>query len=128
VRTNPLSYGNENGNATFSLKENLTNGLKNQEAQKRPTNLLHQQHLTGAFDGVGQAALIVGGHPSVFARKDAALVGNVLAEEIRVFEIQRVGGKIDFRFRTRGTVFRRALAAFIFIFVGFAGHNYLISR
>jgi hypothetical protein len=93
-----------------------------------PVLLLHQQHLARAFDGVRQAALIVGGHPGVFAREDAALVGHVLTEKIRVFEIQRVGGKINFRFRARSAIFGWALAALVFVFMSFAGHNYLISR
>jgi len=67
------------------------------------------------------------GHSSVFARKDAALVGHVLAEQIGVLEVQRVGSEINFGFRARSTVFRGALAALVFIFMSFAGHNKLFN-
>ena len=92
--------------------------------------LLHQQHLARAFDGAGQATLIMRGHPGVFARQDAALVGHELPEQVGVLEIQRVDGKINFRFWTRRAIFRGAArtAAFPFVSVGFAWHGYLISR
>jgi len=92
--------------------------------------LLHQQHLARTFDGAGQAALIMRRHARVFAGKDAALVGHILPEQIGVLEIERVGGEIYFRFRTRRAIFRGAArtTAFPFVSVGFAWHGYLISR
>jgi hypothetical protein len=91
--------------------------------------LLHQQHLARAFNGVGETALVVGGHAGVFARQDAALVGHVLAKQIRILEIQGVGGEINLGFGTRRAVFHGALSALVSVGMGFAGHNnYLISR
>ncbi len=92
--------------------------------------LLHQQHLARALDSGRQTALIMGRHPGIFAGKNTPLVSHVLAEQIGILEIQRVGGEINFRFRARSAIFCSALAAFIFIFMSFAGHNlyYLISR
>ena len=68
------------------------------------------------------------GHAGVFARQDAALVGDILAEQVGVLEVQRIGGEIDLGFRARRAIFRRARTAFISVGMGFAGHNYLISR
>jgi hypothetical protein len=91
--------------------------------------LLHQQHLPRAFDRVGEAALVVGRHPGVFAGQNAALVGHVLAQQIGVLEIQRVGGEVNLGFWTRRAVFHGTLAALVLFGVSFPGHNYyLISR
>jgi hypothetical protein len=90
--------------------------------------LLHQQHLARAFDGVCQATLIMRRHSGVFAGQNAALVGHVLPEQVRVLEIQRILREINFWFRARRAVFRRAARpALVFFGVRFAGHNYLIS-
>jgi hypothetical protein len=91
--------------------------------------LLHQQHLTGALDGVGQTALIMSRHTGVFAGQDAALIGDVLAEQIGVLIVQGVGGEINLRLWPGCAIFHWALAALIFVGMSFAGHkNYLISR
>jgi hypothetical protein len=92
--------------------------------------LLHQQHLARALDGEGQTALVMRGHPGVFARQDAALVGHILPEQIGVLEIKRINSEIYFRLWTRRAIFRGAArtAAFPFVSVGFAWHGYLISR
>jgi hypothetical protein len=90
--------------------------------------LFHQQHLARAFDGVGQAALIMRRHAGVFARQNAALIGHVLLEQGGVLEIERVLGEVNFWLRARRAVFRRAaVAALVFVGVRLAGHNYLIS-
>jgi len=100
------------------------------DAARRRNPLLHQQHLARAFDGAGQAALIMGGQAGVFAGQDAALVSHKLPEQIGVLEIQRVGGEINLRFRPGRTTFHRAArtTAIRFIGIGPAGHGYLISR
>jgi len=99
----------------------------NRAAENR---LLHQQHLARALDGAGQTALVMRGHPGVFARQDAALVGHILPEQIGVFEIERVGGKVNLWLRPRRAFFRLAAArtAAVFVGMGFAWHGYLISR
>jgi hypothetical protein len=51
--------------------------------------LLHQQHLPGALDHTAQAALIMRGQTGVFARQDAALVGDERAQQIGVLEPPR---------------------------------------
>jgi hypothetical protein len=109
--------------ATNSRKTPITNAVVIEK-------LLHQQHLARAFDGAGQAALIMRGHAGVFAGQDAALVGHELPEQIGVLEIERINSEIYFRLRTRRAIFRGAAraAAFPFIGVGFAWHGYLISR
>jgi hypothetical protein len=85
--------------------------------------LLHQQHLARALDGVCQAALVVRGHSGVFAWQNAALVGDVLTEQIRVLEIQRVLSEVNFRLRARRALFRgAAVAALVFFGVRLAGH------
>jgi hypothetical protein len=83
----------------------------------------HQQHLARAFDGVRQAALIMRGHSGVFARQDAALIGDILPEQIRVLEIERVLGEVNLRLRARCALFRRAaIAALVFFGIRLAGH------
>jgi len=91
---------------------------------------LHQQHLARALDGAGHAALIMRGHPGVFARQDAALIGHKLPEQIGVFEIKRVNGEINLWFRPLRAIFRPVTrpAAVPFVCIGFAWHGYLISR
>jgi len=42
--------------------------------------LLHQKHLARALDCLGKAALIMRGHAGVFAGKNAALIGHILAQ------------------------------------------------
>src|SRR5450631_1635081 len=72
-------------------------------------NLLHQQHLAGAFDGAGHAALVMRGQAGVF-------------------EIERVHGEVNLRLRSRRAVFHRAARAALVLFgVRLAWHNYLIS-
>src|ERR1039457_2852447 len=99
----------------------------NRTAENR---LLHQQHLARALDGEGQTTLVMRGHPGVFARQDAALVGHILAEQIDVFEIKRVGGKVNLWLRTRRAFFHLAATrtAAVLVGMGFAWHGYLISR
>jgi hypothetical protein len=91
---------------------------------------LHQQHLARALDGAGQLALIMRGHPRVFARQDAALICHILPEQIGVFEIERVNGEVNLRFRPRRAIFRLVTrpTAVPFVCIGFAWHGYLISR
>ena len=85
--------------------------------------LLHQKHLARALDGVRQAALIMRGHSGVFARQDAALVGDVLPEQVGVLEIKRIFGEVNLRLRARCAVFRRAAVAALVLFgVRLAGH------
>src|SRR5208282_1305117 len=92
--------------------------------------LLHQQHLARALDGEGQAALVMRRHPGVFPRQDAALVGHILPEQIGVLVIERIGGKVYLRLRTRRAFFHLAAArtAAVLVGMGFAWHGYLISR
>jgi hypothetical protein len=59
------------------------------------SRLLHQEHLAGAFDGAVELTLIVRGQTGVFAREDAALVGDELAEQGGVFEVEGVDGEVD---------------------------------
>jgi hypothetical protein len=91
---------------------------------------LHQQHLARALDGAAQLALIMRGHPGIFARQDAALIGHILPEQIGVFEIERVNGEVNLRFRPRRAIFRLVTrpTAVPFVCIGFAWHGYLISR
>src|ERR1700679_2708755 len=90
--------------------------------------LLHQEHLARALDGLGQAALLMRGHAGVFARQDAALIGDILAEQVGVLEIQRVLGEVNFRLRAGRAIFCwAALAALVFFGIRLAWHNYLIS-
>jgi hypothetical protein len=85
--------------------------------------LFHQQHLAGALDGRGEAALVMRGHAGVFARQDAALVGHILPEQGDVLEIQRVLGEVNFRLGARRALFRgAAVAALVFFGVRLAGH------
>ena len=92
--------------------------------------LLHQQHLARALDGTGQLALIMRGHPGVFARQDAALIGHKLPEQIGVLEIERVNGEVNLWLRPRRAIFRPVTrpAAVPFVCISFAWHGYLISR
>ncbi len=66
---------------------------------------LHQQHLTRAFDGAVQAALIMRGQSGVFAREDAALISHKRAEQVRVLEVQSVHREINLRLRARRAFF-----------------------
>ena len=64
------------------------------------------------------------GHAGVFARKNAALVGHILAQQIGVLEIQRVLGEVNLRLGAGRAVFRcAALAALVFFGVRLAGRN-----
>ena len=58
-------------------------------------------------------------------RKDAALIGDKLPQEIRIFEIERVHGKIDFRLGPGRAFFRAATTTAVvgFVGIGFAGHR-----
>ena len=69
----------------------------------------------------------MGGHAGVFAGENAALVGHVLAEQIGVLVVQGVGREIDFGLGPGRAVLHRALAALVFVFMGFAGHNNLFD-
>src|ERR1700744_4864929 len=92
-----------------SCKSFATDGQEKRattEKRSRGKKLLDQQHLARALDRLRQAALIVRGHARVLARKDAALVGHILAEQVRVLEIQRVLGEVNLRLRTGRAVFR----------------------
>jgi len=85
--------------------------------------LLHQKHLARALDGVRQAALIMRGHSGVFARQDAALVGDVLPEQVGVLEIERVLGEVNLRLWARRAVLGgAAVAALVFFRVCLAWH------
>jgi hypothetical protein len=63
--------------------------------------LLHQKHLTGSLDRAVQPPLIVRGQARVLAGEDSSLVSNKLAEQVGVFEVQGINGKIDLWFRAR---------------------------
>src|SRR5688572_22469333 len=94
--------------------------------------LLHQEHLAGAFDGAAEAALVVGREAGVFAREDATLVGNKLAEQIDVFEIEGIDGEVHFGLGARGALFHHRTAAAVFaavafLFMSFAWHNRLLD-
>ena len=69
----------------------------------------------------------MGGHAGVFAGQDAALVGHVLAKQIGVFVIERVGGEINLGFGPGRAIFHGALAALFFVFMGLAGHKKLFD-
>src|SRR5688572_25668911 len=94
---------------------------------------LHQQHLAGAFDDAAEAALVVRREASVFAGENAPLVGDELAEEVGVLEVEGVDGEINFGLGARSALFhgaRTAAAVFAVAFfcVRFAWHkSYLIS-
>jgi hypothetical protein len=89
--------------ATRSRKKKPPDCKCNRTAENR---LLHQQHLARAFDGAGQLALIMRGHPGVFARQDTALIGHILPEQIGVLEIERVNGEVNLRLRPLYAIFR----------------------
>ena len=72
---------------------------------------LHQQHLTRAFDGAVQAALIMRGEAGVFAREDAALIGHKRAEQVRVLKVQSVHREINLRLRAWCAFFCGAASA-----------------
>ena len=59
--------------------------------------LLHQQHLSGAFNGPGELPLMLGGKTGVFAWEDAPLVGDVAAKQIHVLRIKISDIHIHFR-------------------------------
>src|SRR6266404_7453195 len=95
-------------------------------------NLLHQQHLPGAFNRAIQPSLVVGRQAGVFAGQDAPGVGDELPEQIDVFEIERVGREVNLGLGSGGARFRgpsAARTAARFVNVGLARHKgYLISR
>jgi len=92
--------------------------------------LFHQQHLAGALDRQGHAALVMSGQARVFAGQNPPLVRHKLTEQIGVLEIERIGGEVNFRLGPGGAGFGGAAraAAVGFLGVGLAGLNYLISR
>jgi hypothetical protein len=105
-------------------------------AQRQKSNwkvvLFHQEHLAGAFDGFGQAALVMSRQPGVFAREDAALICDELLKEDGIFVINGLNGKIDFRFGPGGAAFRGPATAAVsaagtFVGVGFSGHVDLVG-
>ena len=67
--------------------------------------LLHEQHLPGTFDGLGQFALVLGGQACVFAGQNAALIGDELAEQDGIFGVDRVDSEIDFGFGAGSAAF-----------------------
>ena len=91
---------------------------------------LHQQCLARALDRERQTALVMRRQAGVFPGQDAALVGNKLAQQISVFEVERVGGEVNFRLRARRADFQHAMGppAVCSFLIGFTGHGYLISR
>jgi hypothetical protein len=66
--------------------------------RKDRRRLLHEQHLSRAFDCLTQSALVMRGQSGVFARQQAALVSNKLLKKIDVLEIQGVDSEIDLGF------------------------------
>ena len=72
----------------------------------RAACLLHHQHLTRPFDRASELALIMRGQTRVFAGQQPTLVGDVLPEQIHVFEIDGVEGKINLGLRAWRAVFR----------------------
>jgi hypothetical protein len=68
-------------------------------------DLLHQQHLTGAFDRPIQLPLVMGRQAGVLARQDTALIRDELLEQIHVLEIQGIHREIDLWLWARGSDF-----------------------
>ena len=94
--------------------------------EKFARELLHEQHLACALDGTIQPALIVRGKAGVLSRQDPSLICHKLLQQVDVFEIERVDGKIDFGLGARGagfTVGAGAVAAFVLIWPSFARHS-----
>ena len=63
----------------------------------------------------------------VFARQYPARIGDELPEQVRVLEIQGVGGEINLGLGTRGAVFAGATAAAApvwFVRASFARHRF----
>src|SRR5262245_38056091 len=100
----------------LGIKKNATT-----VAGSKRTRLFHQQHLTRAFDGAVEPALVMGWQPGVFARQDAALVGHELAEEGNVLELERIGGEINFGLGARGAPLDHRRAATRSISIWFIG-------
>jgi hypothetical protein len=97
-----------------------------QNGNRALSRLLHQEHLAGAFDGAVELALVVRGEPGVFAREDAALVGDELAEQGGVFEVEGVDGEIDLRLGPWSAgLHGAATSAFFFFRMSFAWHSLL---
>ena len=71
--------------------------------------LLHQQHLARALDGASQPALIMRRQAGVFSGKEPALIGDELAEQIGILEIERVRGEVNLGFRSRRARFHRSM-------------------
>lgn len=95
--------------------------------------LLHQKHLTGAFDGRAKAALVVRRKSGVFPGQNTTLIGHILLEKIHIFIVQGVHGEIHLGFRTRLAHFRKRAAASAacaglgFVVMSFAWHRILLD-
>ena len=79
--------------------------------RKSACDLLHEQHLTGAFDRPIKLSLVVRRQAGVFAWQDSPLVGHELPQQVDIFEIERVCREIDFGFRPRRAHFHERTAA-----------------
>ena len=60
----------------------------------------------------------------ILARENAALVGHKLPEQVSVFEIESVDGKIDLGFRTGCTDFSKGRTAASATLLGFVGSGF----
>jgi hypothetical protein len=94
----------------------------------RGNRLLHQQHLPGALDRTIKLALIMGGQAGIFAGQNSPLVCHELLEQVRIFEIKRINGEVNFWLRPgcahfRGPGAATAAATLLFVSIGFAGHK-----
>src|SRR5437667_435336 len=74
----------------------------------------------------------MGGESGIFPGKNSALVGNKLPQQIRILEVERIHGEINFGFRPRSADFaqRRAAtsAAFTWFFrASFSRHSALFD-
>jgi hypothetical protein len=61
--------------------------------------LFHQKHLAGSLDRSIQAPLIMRRQPGVLSWQDATLIRHKLLQQIDVFEIESIDGKVNLRLR-----------------------------
>jgi hypothetical protein len=122
-------WGRFEGRLSFLLQE--TKKPQKSAAFKKSVfcpALFHEKHLASSFNGAIELALVMRRQPSVFARKNAALVRHKLPQQGGVFEIERIDRKVDLGFRARSPHFHRPAArALVLLWMSFAWHIYLIS-
>lgn len=68
------------------------------------------------------------GQAGVLTRQNAALISDELLEQIGVFEIEGLDGKIDFRFGARSAHLHKGTSAAGTAFIGFFGAGFAWHR